>query len=121
MLDINKAIRNPHRFEADPEGNLSDLTPWSPQHANRLADLEGLELTEEHWDVIFYLRERYRRHGNQAPGREVLRELEQRLGDPGGRSHLYELFPQGPVSQGSRLAGLPLPPHSQDISFGSAM
>lgn len=121
MLDINKATRNPRRFEADPEGNLSGLSSWSPQHANRLADLEGLELTEEHWDVIYYLRERYRSKGNEDAGREVLRDLEERYREYGGRPYLYELFPHGPVSQASRLAGLPLPPHTQDSSFGSTM
>lgn len=121
MPDINQAILNPRRYESDPEGNLSDLSPWSPQHANRQADLDGLELTEEHWDVIYYLRERYRRKGNEDAGREVLRDLEERYREYGGRRYLYELFPHGPVSQASRLAGLPLPPHTEDESFGSTM
>jgi tRNA 2-thiouridine synthesizing protein E len=121
MPDINQIIRDPRRFETDPEGNLSDLSTWSPQHANRLADQEGLELTEEHWDVIYYLRERYRLKGNGDAGREVLRDLEDRYREYGGRRYLYELFPHGPVSQASRLAGLPLPPYTQDESFGSAM
>lgn len=121
MPDINQAILNPRRYESDPEGNLSDLSNWSPQHANRQADADGLELAEEHWDVIYYLRERYRLKGNGDAGREVLRDLEERYREYGGRRYLYELFPHGPVSQASRLAGLPLPPHTEDESFGSTM
>jgi tRNA 2-thiouridine synthesizing protein E len=121
MLDINQSTRNPQRFESDPEGNLTDLSSWSPQHAYRQAELEGLELTEEHMDVIYYLRERYRLKGNEDAGREVLRDLEDRYREYGGRRYLYELFPHGPVSQASRLAGLPLPPHTEDESFGSTM
>lgn len=121
MLDINQTLSNIHHADSDPEGNMFDLEHWSPQIANRLALKEDLELDDEHWEVIFYLRERYRKRGNQDSARVVLHDLEEHF-DPGmGRTHLYELFPGGPVTQGSRLAGLPLPPHSLDRSFGSAM
>lgn len=121
MLDINKSISNPSRYQSDPEGNLSDLVSWSPQHANQMAEAEGLALDDEHWEIIYYLRERFRERGNEDPAREILRELEQHFCDGRGRALLFELFPQGPVSQASRLAGLPPPPHSQDLSFGSVM
>lgn len=121
MLDINKAISNPRRYENDPEGNLSELAKWSPQHANQLAALYDLQLTDEHWEVIYHLRERYRQHGNQDSARDVLHDLEQHFCQDHGRSYLYELFPQGPVTQASILAGLPLPPHTLDLSFGSVM
>jgi tRNA 2-thiouridine synthesizing protein E len=121
MLDINKSISNPARYLNDPDGNLTDLTSWSPQHANQQAEAEGLALGDEHWEIIYFLRERFREHGNEDPAREILRELEDRFCDGRGRAWLYELFPQGPVSQASRLAGLPPPPHSHDLSFGSVM
>lgn len=121
MLDINKSIRDPQRYENDPEGHMTELAPWSPQHANREAELEGIELNEEHWEVLFYLRERYRQRGNEDSAREVLRDLEERFSEALGRGHLYELFPRGPVGQASRIAGLPLPPHTQDRSFGTMM
>lgn len=119
MLDINKAVGNLHLAQTDPKGNMYDLESWSPLFAQRLAQAEGLELTEEHWEVVVYLRERYRNKGAAAHAREVLQELEDKFCAGKGRRHLYELFPGGPVSQGSRLAGLPLPPYSNDPSFGS--
>ena len=121
MLDINKATINPLRYENDPEGNMSDLVQWSPNFANQLAAAEDLVLTDEHWEVIIHLRERYRERGNTENAREVLQDLEAAFCENRGRSYLYELFPHGPVSQASRLAGLPLPPHTLDLSFGSAM
>jgi tRNA 2-thiouridine synthesizing protein E len=121
MLDINKAINNPRHYETDPEGNLSELGQWSPGQASRMAARESLFLSEEHWEVIYHLRERYRMRGNADNARDVLRDLETQFCDGQGRGHLYELFPSGPVSQASRFAGLPLPPHAHDVSFGSAM
>jgi len=118
MLDINKAVSNPHA-ETDPNGNMFDLESWSPLFAQRLAQAEGLELTEERWEIVVYLRERYRTQGAARNAREVLHELEEKFGEGEGRRRLYELFPGGPVNQGSRLAGLPVPPFSSDPSFGS--
>ncbi|MDD2894226.1 MAG: TusE/DsrC/DsvC family sulfur relay protein [Halothiobacillaceae bacterium] len=121
MLDINKSIQDPARFEHDPEGNMSELEQWSPHFANRVARLEGIELTDQHWKIIYYLRERFRAHGNTDPARDLLHDLEMRFGEVNGRGYLYQLFPLGPVGQASRIAGLPMPPHTTDLSFGSMM
>jgi len=119
MLDINKAINNARLPESDPEGHMFGLDRWSPLAAQRLAEAEGIDLTEEHWEIIICLRERYRHHGMADSARVLLRELEERFCEGHGRKKLYELFPGGPVSQASRIAGLPLPPYSSDRSFGS--
>jgi tRNA 2-thiouridine synthesizing protein E len=119
MLDINNAIKNGPHSETDPEGNMFDLMHWSPLVAKLLAGKEGILLSDEHWEIIIYLRERYRVHGMARNARELLRELEDEFCDGRGRKELYELFPGGPVSQASRIAGLPLPPYSSDRSFGS--
>ncbi len=116
MLDINKALAESQK---DPEGHMFGLAPWSPLIAQHQAEEEGLFLTDEHWEIIIYLRERYRKHGDAHSARVVLRELEEKFSDGHGRRNLYELFPGGPVSQASRIAGLPLPPYSSDPSFGS--
>jgi tRNA 2-thiouridine synthesizing protein E len=115
MLDINKATTT----RDDPEGNMFGLEHWSPLFAKRQAEAEGIFLSDEHWAIINYLRERYRGHGDARSAREILRELEEKFSDGHGRGILYELFPGGPVSQASRIAGLPLPPYSSDPSFGS--
>lgn len=119
MLDINKSISNAHALETDPEGNLFDLEHWSPLVAQHLAETEGIVLSDEHWEIIIYLRERHRQHGMASSAREILRELEEKFCQGRGRKELYELFPGGPVSQASRIGGLPLPPYSSDRSFGS--
>lgn len=114
MLDINKATTIQH----DPEGHMFGLAPWSPLIAQQQAKAEGIFLTDEHWEIIIYLRERYREHGAASSAREIMQELEEKYSVEGRRS-LYELFPGGPVSQASRIGGVPLPPYSSDPSFGS--
>jgi len=120
MLDINKAMDDREFSPHDPEGHLQGLPHWSREVAKRLARAEGMdELSEEQWWVIYNLRGLYRKNGRAASARQVTRVLEQDFHDEGGLRHLYELFPKGPVSQGSRLAGVPPPPYSSDPSFGS--
>jgi tRNA 2-thiouridine synthesizing protein E len=116
MLDINKAST----IQNDPEGNMFDLAPWSPLTAQEQAKAEGLFLTDEHWEIIMYLRERYREHGVASSAREVMQELQGKFAEH-GKLNLYELFPGGPVSQASRIGGVPLPPYSSDPHFGSVL
>lgn len=121
MLDINNAINNEALQHQDPEGNMYDLEHWSPLSVTQMARDEGIdELTEAHWHVIYTLRNLYRQNGRATSAREVMHVLEKDFVDEGGRRFLYELFPKGPVSQGSRLAGVPAPPYSSDPSFGWA-
>jgi tRNA 2-thiouridine synthesizing protein E len=109
------------RQRVDPLGHMHGLGHWSPLTAARRAHEEGFaELTEAHWHVIYCLRNRYREQGPSRSARELIHVLEQDFVAEGGRRYLYELFPKGPVSQGSRLAGVPPPPFSRDPSFGWA-
>lgn len=116
--DINKYIRaDPSQ---DPEGYLQELEPWDDTTAVERATQQGLTLNDDHWDVILYLRDRYRREGHPKSGRVLADELEERFSDKGGRRYLYTLFPHGPVTQGCELAGLPKPAYTTDPSFGYA-
>ncbi len=121
MLDINHIINEEALQHLDPEGNMYGLDHWSPLPVKEMAKEEGIEeLTEAHWHVIYALRNYYRENGRASSARELLHMLEEDFVDEGGRRFLYELFPKGPVSQGSRLAGIPVPPYSSDPSFGWA-
>lgn len=119
MPDILKYIQDEQAVEQDPEGNLLSLEEWTEEVARQRATRDGLDLTEEHWQVIRFLRERYRRQGGEENARLVLRDLAHRFESRGGTKYLYQLFPKGPVRQGSWLAGLPTPAYSADPSFGS--
>jgi len=121
MLDINNIINDEALHHHDPDGNMYGLEHWSPLTVKQLALEEGIEeLSDAHWHVIYVLRNLYREKGRSASAREITCILEKDFVDEGGRRYLYELFPKGPVSQGSRLAGVPSPPYSSDPSFGWA-
>lgn len=92
----------------DSEGYLKNLDDWSEDFASALARQEGLELTEEHWQVIGFLRDYYHEHGVQAQVRAMIKHFRGLWGEERGNNrHLHDIFPRGgPQKQGNRLAGL---------------
>lgn len=118
--DINKFILNEGPSQRDEEALMEGLGEWSEAQAREVAEEESITLTDAHWDVVNFLRDRYRREGQAKSARFVSEALEERYADQGGLRYLYQLFPQGPVNQGTRIAGLPLPPYTRSASFGSA-
>ncbi len=92
----------------DSEGYLLDLGAWSEAFARALAHREGLVLTDEHWEVIRFLRAYWQEHGVQPQVRVMIRHFTALWGPERGSNHyLHELFPiGGPQKQGNRLAGL---------------
>lgn len=45
--------------DVNKEGYLTESEQWTPDVAREIAQVEGIELTDTHWDVIEYLREQY--------------------------------------------------------------
>ena len=92
----------------DSEGYLVDRNDWSEDFAIALAREAGLKLTDEHWQVIRFLREHFHELGVQAQVRVMLKHFVRAWGPARGNNHyLHNLFPMGgPQKQGNRLAGL---------------
>ncbi|MDO9114413.1 MAG: TusE/DsrC/DsvC family sulfur relay protein [Polaromonas sp.] len=99
---------NGKEVETDSEGYIRNLDEWSEDYAVALARQEDLELTEEHWEVIRYLREYYQEHSVQAQVRNMIKHFAQVWGKERGNNHyLHAIFPKGgPQKQGNRMAGL---------------
>jgi dissimilatory sulfite reductase related protein len=88
----------------DPEGFLTDPTDWSEQLAAEIAADNGIpELTERHWLVVRFMRDRYLASGT-AP---TIRSLGKESGVP--IKELYELFPKGPAKLAAKIGGIPKP------------
>jgi tRNA 2-thiouridine synthesizing protein E len=103
MADIQGA-------EVDEEGFLVDLSQWTPEIAIEMAKGDDIELSDEHWDVINFLREYFEEYQIAPAVRVLTKAIAKKFGKEKGNSkYLYSLFPYGPGKQGCRFAGLPKP------------
>lgn len=101
---------NGQSFETDEEGYLANLSEWNPELAEAMAGADGAELSENHWEVINFLREYYEEYQIAPAVRVLTKAIGKKLGkDKGNSKYLYELFPYGPAKQACKYAGLPKP------------
>jgi len=92
----------------DAEGYLIEPLQWTEEVARVLAARQKIELTDEHWDVIRFMRRYYEEHQVAPDARFVIRHIVERLG-PDARNRLFELFPYGYPGQACRIAGMKRP------------
>jgi tRNA 2-thiouridine synthesizing protein E len=78
----------------------------------------GIELTGEHLGVLKIIHQ-FLAGEEPASVRELTRALQEQFEEQGGKKHLYELFPGGPIHQGCQILGIEEPGDSLDLSFGS--
>jgi len=92
----------------DPEGYILNMDEWSEDFARAQAEREGLVLTDEHWQVIHFIRAYYEDHNVQAQVRDMVMHFCTLWGpDKGNSRHLHDIFPMGgPQKQGNRVAGM---------------
>lgn len=94
----------------DEEGYLENLSDWTPEVAEALAKAEDVTLTDEHWEILNFLREYYEEYQIAPAVRVLTKAVGKRLGaDKGNSKYLYSLFPYGPGKQACKYAGLPKP------------
>ncbi len=97
-------------IEVDEEGYLVNLSDWDETVAEHLAKEEKIEMTQNHWEVINFLREYYSEYQIAPAIRVLTKAIAKKLGpDKGNNKYLYELFPYGPAKQACKIAGLPKP------------
>ncbi len=97
-------------LETDEEGYLQNLDDWSKEVAEFLAEEEGVDMTDAHWEVVNFLREYYEEYKIAPMIRILTKAIGKKLGkDKGNTKYLYELYPAGPAKQACKIAGLPKP------------
>jgi len=90
--------------DVDSDGFLTDPAQWNEQIAEAIAAENGIpELTDRHWLVVRFMRDRYLQTGN-APS---IRSLGKESGVP--VKELYQLFPKGPAKLAAKIGGIPKP------------
>ncbi|MEE8188663.1 MAG: TusE/DsrC/DsvC family sulfur relay protein [Kiloniellales bacterium] len=96
--------------EADEEGYITDISLWSPELAELIAKDENINMSDDHWEVVNFLRSYYEEYQIAPAVRVLTKAIKKTLGEDKGNSrYLYELFPYGPAKQACKIAGLPKP------------
>ena len=97
-------------IETDEEGYLVNRDDWTNDIAGAIAQAEGIDMSENHWEVVNFLREYYDEYQIAPAVRVLTKAIGKKLGpDKGNSKYLYELFPYGPAKQACKIAGLPKP------------
>jgi tRNA 2-thiouridine synthesizing protein E len=88
--------------DINEEGYLTDLSQWTKEIAVEIAKEEGLDLTEKHFEILDYLREKQKK-GETLTIRSV--------GNSGivDIKGFYGLFPGAPMKKAAKIAGIPKP------------
>jgi dissimilatory sulfite reductase related protein len=95
---------NADTLDVDAEGFLTNPEQWNEQIAETIAAENGItELTDRHWLVVRFMRERFLGTGT-APS---IRSLGKESGVP--IKELYQLFPKRPAKLAAKIAGIPKP------------
>jgi len=92
-----------HQISVNEEGFLTDPTEWDEPLGKVLADQIGIDLTDDHWKAIRFLRKDFETQGETA----TLRRVSTVGGIP--IKQLFALFPQKPAKKMAYVAGLPKP------------
>ena len=107
-MQIKTLLVDGEEIKTDSEGYIVNLDQWSEGFVLSQAQVEGLMLTDENWEVIRFLRDYYEEHGVQCEVRKMVKHFKNAWGsERGNSSYLHRIFPRGgPQKQGNRLAGL---------------
>jgi tRNA 2-thiouridine synthesizing protein E len=93
--------------EIDDDGYLVDPSEWSEQIAISFAEKERITLTDEHWEIIRFMRSYWEEHQVAPDVSWTMKFVKKTMGAP--RNRLFELFPYGYPQQACRIAGMKKP------------
>ena len=99
---MNEKIVAGYCVKCNDQGYLTDIEEWNKEIGQGIADEEGIEMTDKHWEVIDYLRDQCKK--------EVALTI-RKVGKSGvvDIKQFYQLFPKGPLKTASKIAGIPKP------------
>lgn len=94
----------------DKQGYLLNHLEWCEEMVPTLAEVEGITLTDAHWEVVHFVRNFYLEFDTSPAIRALVKAMAAKFGPEKGNSrYLHRLFPKGPAKQATKLAGLPKP------------
>jgi len=99
------------QYERDNEGYIVDPEDWNEAIAEELAAEESLELTEDYWPILHFMRDYWNEHKVAPDVRHVIKFLAEEQGQKKtqAKQTIFELFPYGYVKQACKIAGMQRP------------
>ena len=99
---------NGKTIETTEDGYLVEVNDWNEEVAAAIAAADELEMTDQHWDVVRYLRSEHVDNGGNEPNeRTIMKDMGKVWGKKPSSKDMYALFPEMPSKQGRKIAGLP--------------
>lgn len=97
--------------ERNNEGFLEDAAQWDESVAHVIAEESDIQLSDNHWEILWLLRDFYNEHEMSPPSNRLfVKAVKEALGEERGNSiYLMQLFPGTPAKTACRIAGLPRP------------
>ncbi len=92
--------------ERTEKGYLVDINDWNEEIAAELFVEEEIEATQEHWDVVKYVRDQVV-GGDEPNERGIMKEMGKLWGRKVKSKEMYEMFPGMPSKQGLKIGGCP--------------
>ena len=100
----------PDHIKIDKNGYLKDSKQWTEELALLIAAQEDISMTDDHWQVVNYVRQFYLEFNTSPSIRPLIKYLKSKLDQKKFNSiYLQILFPEGPAKQATKIAGLPKP------------
>lgn len=93
--------------EKTENGYLVDSNDWTKEIATEIFAEEDIVPTEEHWDVIEYMREQILDEGAEPNERGIMKAMGKKWGRKVSSKDMYLMFPGMPSKQGLKIGGLP--------------
>src|SRR4030042_3251605 len=91
------------KVELDEDGFLTDWKAWEEGMATEMAKKDNIELSENHWGIIKFLRDYFIKFEIAPMIKILVKELGKAFGpEMGNTKHLYQLFPAGPAVRACR-------------------
>ena len=79
-------------------GFLVSLDDWTESVAHLIATADGIDLSDAHWEIIYFIRAYYQQYNHLPNTRVFTKAIQKKLGhDKGNARYLYRLFPDGPL------------------------
>ena len=88
--------------DVNDEGYFNDPSQWTKEIAAEIAKEEGLELTDKHYEMLEYLRNK------QASGDNLSIRGINKSGIVDVKT-FYQMFPGAPLKKSTKIAGIPKP------------